>query len=234
MKEFSSKHLVLRVDVIGEKNTLFADASVHFSAQKLYRLGQWWQCLSVHFHFVEQDTYRVLLEAGLRTCNPHRSCIECLSHWSPSPLLLSLLARGSVLFSKVINFDMNMLTAGGTVLFSQVINFYMNMLMAGGIVLFSQVINFYMNMLMAGGTVLFSQVINFYMDMLMERGEQDGFSKTYTFNTFFYPKLIQGGHAAVRRWTRKVDIFSHQYLVIPVHLGVHWCLCVSSSLSFHL
>ena len=171
--------------------------------------------LSVHFHFVEKDTYRVLLEAGLRTCNPHRSCIECLSHWSPSPLLLSLLARGSVLFSKVINFDMNMLMAGGSVLFSQVINFYMNMLTAGG-------------------TVLFSQVINFYMNMLMERGEQDGFSKTYAFNTFFYPKLIQGGHAAVRRWTRKVDIFSHQYLVIPVHLGVHWCLCVSSSLSFHL
>ena len=116
------------------------------------------------------------------------------------------------------------------VLFSQVINFYMNMLMAGGSVLFSQVTNFYMNMLMAGGSVLFSQVINFYMNMLMERGEQDGFSKTYAFNTFFYPKLIQGGHAAVRRWTRKVDIFSHQYLVIPVHLGVHWCLCVSSSL----
>ena len=70
------------------------------------------------------------------------------------------------------------------------------------------------------------QVINFYMNMLMERGEQEGFSKTYAFNTFFYPKLISGGHAAVKRWTRKVDIFAHQYLVIPVHLGVHWCLCV--------
>ncbi|XP_070210929.1 sentrin-specific protease 1-like isoform X2 [Littorina saxatilis] len=70
------------------------------------------------------------------------------------------------------------------------------------------------------------EVINFYMNMLMDRGEQEGFSKTYSFSTFFYPKLVQGGHAVVKRWTRRVDIFSHQYLVIPVHLGVHWCLCV--------
>nr|KAG5697321.1 hypothetical protein BaRGS_004987 [Batillaria attramentaria] len=70
------------------------------------------------------------------------------------------------------------------------------------------------------------EVINFYMNLLTERGEQEGFYKTYTFNTFFYPKLVSGGHAAVRRWTRKVDIFAHHYLVIPVHLGVHWCLCV--------
>lgn len=70
------------------------------------------------------------------------------------------------------------------------------------------------------------EVINFYMNLLMERGGQEGFPKTYTFNTFFYPKLVSGGHPAVKRWTRRVDIFDHQYLVIPVHLGVHWCLCV--------
>ncbi|KAL8578614.1 hypothetical protein ACOMHN_007072 [Nucella lapillus] len=70
------------------------------------------------------------------------------------------------------------------------------------------------------------EVINFYMNMLMERGQQEGFSRTYAFNTFFYPKLMSRGHDAVKRWTRRVDVFSHHYLVIPVHLGVHWCLCV--------
>ncbi|XP_076468397.1 sentrin-specific protease 1-like isoform X3 [Babylonia areolata] len=70
------------------------------------------------------------------------------------------------------------------------------------------------------------EVINFYMNMLMERGERDASCKTYAFNTFFYPKLLAGGHAAVKRWTRRVDLFSHTYLVIPVHLGVHWCLCM--------
>ncbi|PVD30722.1 hypothetical protein C0Q70_09997 [Pomacea canaliculata] len=70
------------------------------------------------------------------------------------------------------------------------------------------------------------EVINFYMNLLMERGQQQGFPKVYAFNTFFYPKLTSGGHAAVKRWTRRIDIFSHHYLIMPVHLGVHWCLCV--------
>ncbi|KAL8580449.1 hypothetical protein ACOMHN_001218 [Nucella lapillus] len=70
------------------------------------------------------------------------------------------------------------------------------------------------------------EVINFYMNMLMGRGEQQGFEKAYAFNTFFYPKLLSGGHDAVKRWTRRVDVFAHSYLIIPVHLGVHWCLCM--------
>jgi len=65
------------------------------------------------------------------------------------------------------------------------------------------------------------------MSLLMERGEQEGKAKVYAFNTFFYPKIMSGGHSAVRRWTRRVDVFSMDYIVIPVHLGMHWCLCVS-------
>lgn len=32
---------------------------------------------------------------------------------------------------------------------------------------------------------------------------------------------------AVKRWTKNVNIFAVRYIIIPVHLGVHWCLCVS-------
>ena len=32
------------------------------------------------------------------------------------------------------------------------------------------------------------------------------------------------GHSALKRWTRKVDIFSFDLILIPVHLGMHWCL----------
>ena len=67
------------------------------------------------------------------------------------------------------------------------------------------------------------------MNMLMERGGGEGRAKVYAFNTFFYPKLMSGGHAAVRRWTRKVDVFSFDYILVPVHLGVHWCLSVSAA-----
>ena len=39
MKGFSSKHIALKVDVIGAENVLFACASVYLSAWKFYRLG---------------------------------------------------------------------------------------------------------------------------------------------------------------------------------------------------
>jgi len=72
------------------------------------------------------------------------------------------------------------------------------------------------------------EIINFYMNLLIERGEQEGNAKVYAFNTFFYPKIMNGGHQAVRRWTKKVDIFAMNYILIPVHLGMHWCLCVAN------
>ena len=73
------------------------------------------------------------------------------------------------------------------------------------------------------------QVINFYMNLLMERGEQDNFPTVHAFNTFFYPKLMKGGQSSVARWTRRgnIDIFNKDYVLVPVHLGMHWCLAVS-------
>ncbi|XP_063838251.1 uncharacterized protein LOC135087408 isoform X1 [Ostrinia nubilalis] len=69
------------------------------------------------------------------------------------------------------------------------------------------------------------EVINFYMNLLMQRAaERPKLPRVYAANTFFYPKLMQAGQAGLRRWTRKVDIFAHDLLVVPVHLGVHWCV----------
>ncbi|CAH1644636.1 unnamed protein product [Spodoptera littoralis] len=71
------------------------------------------------------------------------------------------------------------------------------------------------------------EIINFYMNLLMQRSEErKDLPKVYATNTFFYPKLMQSGQAGLRRWTRKVDIFAHDLLVVPVHLGVHWCLSI--------
>lgn len=72
-----------------------------------------------------------------------------------------------------------------------------------------------------------SQVINFYMNLLVERSKDPGLPSVNTLNTFFYPKLCSSGYSAVRRWTKKMDIFSKDILLVPVHLGVHWCLSVS-------
>lgn len=72
-----------------------------------------------------------------------------------------------------------------------------------------------------------SQVINFYMNLLVERSADPKLPSVNTLNTFFYPKLCSSGYSAVRRWTKKMDIFSKDILLVPVHLGVHWCLSVS-------
>lgn len=68
------------------------------------------------------------------------------------------------------------------------------------------------------------EIINAYMTLLVLRGKQYCRKRVYAFNTFFYPKLRSSGYSAIKRWTRKVDIFSHDFLLVPVHLGNHWCL----------
>ncbi|KAF3845037.1 hypothetical protein F7725_008200 [Dissostichus mawsoni] len=63
-------------------------------------------------------------------------------------------------------------------------------------------------------------------------GEAAGL-KIYSFSTFFFPKLRgggggqAGGHMAVRRWTKAVDLFLYDLLLVPLHLGVHWAMAVS-------
>ncbi|XP_073327177.1 sentrin-specific protease 1 [Pagrus major] len=70
------------------------------------------------------------------------------------------------------------------------------------------------------------EVINFYMNLLVERSKDPNLPSANTFNTFFYPKLRSSGYSTVRRWTKKMDIFAKDILLVPVHLGVHWCLSV--------
>lgn len=79
---------------------------------------------------------------------------------------------------------------------------------------------------LSGLNWLNDEVINFYFSLIVERSKNDNYSNAYAFNTFFYPKLISGGHQVLKRWTRKVDIFANDFIFIPVHLGVHWCLAV--------
>ncbi len=71
------------------------------------------------------------------------------------------------------------------------------------------------------------EIINFYMNLICERSQTGETSlKTYAFSTFFYSKLIKDGYSSLKRWTRKVDIFSYNLIVVPIHLGLHWTLAV--------
>ncbi|KFQ84654.1 Sentrin-specific protease 2, partial [Phoenicopterus ruber ruber] len=70
------------------------------------------------------------------------------------------------------------------------------------------------------------EIINFYMSLLVERNKKEGYPAVHAFSTFFYPKLISGGYKAVRRWTRGVDLFKQDLILVPIHLRVHWALVV--------
>uniref|UniRef100_A0A1A8IF27 SUMO1/sentrin/SMT3 specific peptidase 2 n=1 Tax=Nothobranchius kuhntae TaxID=321403 RepID=A0A1A8IF27_NOTKU len=81
------------------------------------------------------------------------------------------------------------------------------------------------------GGWLNDEVINFYLSLIMERSSgKAGQLKVYSFSTFFFPKLRgggqPGGHTAVKRWTKAVDIFVFDLILVPLHLGVHWAMAI--------
>merc|ERR1712012_96922 len=68
-------------------------------------------------------------------------------------------------------------------------------------------------------------IVNFYFSMIEARSSSNqNLPKTYVFSTFFYPRLQEVGHQGVARWTIGTDIFSYDLLLMPIHLGMHWCL----------
>ncbi|TMS02311.1 Sentrin-specific protease 3 [Larimichthys crocea] len=74
-----------------------------------------------------------------------------------------------------------------------------------------------------GQNWLNDQVMNMYGDLVMDSVPE----KVHFFNSFFYDKLRTKGYEGVKRWTKNVDIFQKDLLLIPIHLEVHWSLvCV--------
>ncbi|KAJ1729551.1 SUMO1 sentrin specific peptidase 1 [Coemansia biformis] len=77
------------------------------------------------------------------------------------------------------------------------------------------------------GKWLNDEVINFYMQLIMDRSAKTpALPRVHAFNTFFYSTLCESGYARVRRWTRRTKLFEKDLVIVPVHLGVHWCCAV--------
>ncbi|TRZ23491.1 hypothetical protein HGM15179_003646 [Zosterops borbonicus] len=70
------------------------------------------------------------------------------------------------------------------------------------------------------------RIMNFYMSLLVERSKKEGYPAVYAFNTFFYSKLSSTSHKGVKKWTKGVDIFEHDIILVPIHLRTHWTLLV--------
>lgn len=87
------------------------------------------------------------------------------------------------------------------------------------------------------GEFLNDSIISFYMTWAAKQAEEQGNlpeNKVYWYNTHFYTKMAGASrginYAAVERWTSKVDIFSYDYVVIPINESMHWYLAVVCNL----
>jgi sentrin-specific protease 1 len=73
------------------------------------------------------------------------------------------------------------------------------------------------------------EVVNFYMNVVLTRRSKELGNKCHFFNSFFYPLLSSGGgynYSRVQKWTKTIDIFALDKILVPIHLGNHWCLAV--------
>eukprot|EP00188_Purpureofilum_apyrenoidigerum_P005485 Plantae.Rhodophyta-Purpureofilum_apyrenoidigerum.ctg7175.p1 GENE.Plantae.Rhodophyta-Purpureofilum_apyrenoidigerum.ctg7175~~Plantae.Rhodophyta-Purpureofilum_apyrenoidigerum.ctg7175.p1 ORF type:complete len:646 (+),score=113.60 Plantae.Rhodophyta-Purpureofilum_apyrenoidigerum.ctg7175:535-2472(+) len=83
------------------------------------------------------------------------------------------------------------------------------------------------------------EIINCYTTLLQDRSDRmrnadTGWPNTHFFSTFFYTRLVtvtdygsKYDYPSVRRWTRKVDVFSKDVLVFPINLSnTHWTCAV--------
>lgn len=67
------------------------------------------------------------------------------------------------------------------------------------------------------------EVVNAYLRLVQERSG----GTCWCLNSFFWPQLRQGGHAAVRRWASRagVDVKTLEVLLVPMNVGGnHWAI----------
>ncbi|OJZ82240.1 hypothetical protein ASPFODRAFT_210962 [Aspergillus luchuensis CBS 106.47] len=83
-------------------------------------------------------------------------------------------------------------------------------------------------------------LIGFYIRFLqdhLERTNSDAAKRVYFFNSFFHDTLMNVprgkrgiNYDGVQKWTRTVDIFSHDYVVVPINESAHWYVAIICNL----
>ncbi|WFD21277.1 Ulp1 peptidase [Malassezia caprae] len=81
------------------------------------------------------------------------------------------------------------------------------------------------------GQWLNDEVINFYGQLIQQRanqaapqpGDASPCWAVHVFSSFFWQNLSTRGYAGVRRWSRHVDLFTKDLVLMPINLGqAHW------------
>lgn len=99
------------------------------------------------------------------------------------------------------------------------------------------------------GQWLNDEVINFYGNLIMQRANDAeakrsaarqkkevppadccGYWSVHFFSSFFWQKLQSQGYKGVQRWSRRVDLFTKDLILLPINLGqAHW-VCAAINL----
>ena len=90
------------------------------------------------------------------------------------------------------------------------------------------------------GEFLNDNLISFYLRYLEQRLEEERpelAKRVYFFNTFFFATLTsahkgrkQFNYEGVQKWTRSVDLFTYDYIVVPINEQAHWYLAIICNL----
>ncbi|TPX17657.1 uncharacterized protein E0L32_012036 [Thyridium curvatum] len=89
------------------------------------------------------------------------------------------------------------------------------------------------------GQFLNDNLIMFYLRYLQDRLERENpavANRIYFHNSFFYEKLkLNKGRGVnydgVKKWTSKIDLFSYDYIVVPVNENAHWWVAILCNMS---
>lgn len=83
-------------------------------------------------------------------------------------------------------------------------------------------------------------LIGFYLRFLedhLQRTNEEVAKRVYFFNSYFFATLTnlpKGkrciNYEAVQKWTRNIDIFSHDYVVVPINEAAHWYVAIICNL----
>lgn len=76
-----------------------------------------------------------------------------------------------------------------------------------------------------------------YLEHYLEKEKPEIAKKVYFFNSYFFERLTQTqkgikgiNYAAVQKWTRTIDIFSRDFVVVPVNENLHWYVAIICNL----
>ncbi|KAK5058794.1 hypothetical protein LTR84_011058 [Exophiala bonariae] len=77
-----------------------------------------------------------------------------------------------------------------------------------------------------------------YLETFMEQHNPELHKRTHFFNTYFFERLTQNAKArsidfaAVSRWTKAINIFNRDFVVVPVNENLHWYLAIICNLPY--